>query len=188
VLGPGEGARVEVMGARITVKATGADTGGAYGCLEYVAPPAFAGPPPHLHRAMEEAFVVLEGELTLRLGDREVVAGPGAFVQVARGTPHAFANRAGVRQGHQVAPAAAPAAGRAPRPRGPPRPQAAPRPPRLPPVARLPEPPSRTGPSPRDPIPPLTSSEKHRLRQPPPGPAVTAGPGRRSCCPRWQPG
>jgi Cupin domain len=42
---------------------------------------------------MEEAFVVLEGELTLRLGDREVVAGPGAFVQVARGTPHAFANR-----------------------------------------------------------------------------------------------
>jgi mannose-6-phosphate isomerase-like protein (cupin superfamily) len=93
VLGPEEGARVEVLGARVTLKATSADTGGAYGCLEYIAPPAYAGPPPHWHRAMEEIFVVLEGELTLRLGEREVVAGPGAFVQVARGTAHTFANR-----------------------------------------------------------------------------------------------
>jgi mannose-6-phosphate isomerase-like protein (cupin superfamily) len=96
VLAPGEGKTIEAQGARLTVKASSADTGGAYALVDYVAPPHYAGPPPHVHRATDEAFFVLEGQLTVRLGERTVEAGPGAFVQVARSTVHTFANHGDV--------------------------------------------------------------------------------------------
>jgi uncharacterized cupin superfamily protein len=51
------------------------------------------GPPPHSHSAEDDSFYILEGELTLLLGDDEVVAGPGAFVLVPPGVTHTFANR-----------------------------------------------------------------------------------------------
>jgi quercetin dioxygenase-like cupin family protein len=43
---------------------------------------------PHVHRAMEESFYVLEGTFTFTCGEREIEAGPGAFVLVRRGTAH----------------------------------------------------------------------------------------------------
>jgi mannose-6-phosphate isomerase-like protein (cupin superfamily) len=48
----------------------------------------------HLHRADDEAWVVLEGRLGFRVGDeeREVAAGDSLLVQ--RGTPHAYWNPA----------------------------------------------------------------------------------------------
>jgi mannose-6-phosphate isomerase-like protein (cupin superfamily) len=51
------------------------------------------GPPPHSHAAEDDAFYVLEGELTLLLGDDELVAGAGTFVLVPPGVTHTFANR-----------------------------------------------------------------------------------------------
>jgi hypothetical protein len=50
------------------------------------------GPPPHLHRRTDEAFHVLEGELTFHLEDRSMEAGPGDFVLVPRGVVHTFEN------------------------------------------------------------------------------------------------
>src|SRR5262245_1324420 len=47
-------------------------------------------PPLHIHRAEDEAFWVLEGHLTVRCGDEEFAAGPGAFVYMPRGVPHTF--------------------------------------------------------------------------------------------------
>jgi mannose-6-phosphate isomerase-like protein (cupin superfamily) len=41
---------------------------------------------------MEEGLYVVSGEVTTRLGARTFVAGPGAFVLVPRGVPHAFSN------------------------------------------------------------------------------------------------
>jgi uncharacterized cupin superfamily protein len=38
-------------------------------------------------------FYVLEGTLTMRLGDDEVEVGPGTFVCVPPGTVHTFGNR-----------------------------------------------------------------------------------------------
>ena len=39
----------------------------------------------HYHTTIEEIFYVLEGELTLRAGDRRVQGGPGTFVFVPIG-------------------------------------------------------------------------------------------------------
>jgi len=51
------------------------------------------GPPPpaHVHDRHVESFYVLEGELTFTVGDREVRAQAGTWVQVPPGTPHTFA-------------------------------------------------------------------------------------------------
>ncbi len=48
----------------------------------------------HRHRAEDDSFLVLEGTLSLTVGDddREVQAGPGTFVLVPAGTLHALLN------------------------------------------------------------------------------------------------
>jgi quercetin dioxygenase-like cupin family protein len=53
-------------------------TGGAIGAVEISVPAGWEGPPLH-HHAFDEAFYVLEGELTFQLGDELAVAGPGGF-------------------------------------------------------------------------------------------------------------
>jgi quercetin dioxygenase-like cupin family protein len=93
VLRPGEGGAVSVLGNRYTYKATGEQTGGAYGLVENSVPAGSAGPPPHVHVGEEEAFYVLDGEVTVLLGDREIAASAGSFALVPRGTVHTYANR-----------------------------------------------------------------------------------------------
>jgi quercetin dioxygenase-like cupin family protein len=48
-------------------------------------------PPPHLHRRHVESFYVLAGEMAFTIGDRELRAEAGSWVQVPPGVPHAFA-------------------------------------------------------------------------------------------------
>ena len=74
-----------------TFLVTGAESDGAYFAMEALVP-AGGGPPPHIHRNEAETFYVLEGACTFRLGDETVVAGPGDFVNVPRGTVHCFRN------------------------------------------------------------------------------------------------
>lgn len=89
-LAPAEGEGIWFLGTLMTVKAGGDQTNGAFTLIEQLAPAGFA-PPPHVHRAEEEAFYVLEGELTVTCGGNRWAAGPGAFVLLPRGIPHAFA-------------------------------------------------------------------------------------------------
>jgi mannose-6-phosphate isomerase-like protein (cupin superfamily) len=91
-LQPGDGEALSVAGNEIVFKAGATDTGGAFGFLEYTAAPEFPGPPAHIHHEMVEAFYVLEGELTMLLGDETVKAQAGSFVLVPPGTPHTFSN------------------------------------------------------------------------------------------------
>ena len=51
------------------------------------------GPPIHQHADEDDAFYVLEGDLTFIVEDAEVVAGAGTFVLVPPGVRHTFANR-----------------------------------------------------------------------------------------------
>jgi quercetin dioxygenase-like cupin family protein len=44
--------------------------------------------PPHVHRRHAESLYVLEGELELVAGGRELRVGPGAWAQVPAGVPH----------------------------------------------------------------------------------------------------
>lgn len=60
---------------------------------DYVAMPAGdQSPPLHIHPHTDEALYVAEGELTFRLGDRDVVAGAGSIVFVPRGIEHTARN------------------------------------------------------------------------------------------------
>jgi quercetin dioxygenase-like cupin family protein len=77
------------QGARVTIKAHAAATGGALGVVEVTFPEGF-GPPLHVHSREDEAFYVLEGSIRCRQGDDEFIAGPGTFVWGPRGVPHAF--------------------------------------------------------------------------------------------------
>jgi len=45
---------------------------------------------PHLHRAMEESFFVLDGGFTFTVGEERHEVGPGSYVLVPRGTAHAI--------------------------------------------------------------------------------------------------
>jgi mannose-6-phosphate isomerase-like protein (cupin superfamily) len=70
---------------------TGEETNGRYALWEALVPPG-GGPPPHVHSREEEGFYILEGEITFRIGDERVVAGPGTFVNMPVGVAHSFSN------------------------------------------------------------------------------------------------
>jgi quercetin dioxygenase-like cupin family protein len=89
---PGEGEHHDAGPAQILIKAAGEHTAGTFFLSESTLPPGFAGPPPHRHRELHDMFYVLEGTLTLRLGDRTVEAGPGTFACVPPGVVHTFRN------------------------------------------------------------------------------------------------
>jgi quercetin dioxygenase-like cupin family protein len=78
-------------GDHYTFLVTGAESGGAYFAMEALVPPG-GGPPPHIHTREDETFYVLKGNVEFLLGEQRVVAGPGDFVNVPRGTVHRFQN------------------------------------------------------------------------------------------------
>ena len=90
----GGGKSVQIMSSQLEIKATSENTEDAFAVLEYRLAPQTPGPPPHLHRRTDEAFYVLEGELTFHLDDRSIKAEPGAFVLVPHGVVHTFENAA----------------------------------------------------------------------------------------------
>ena len=69
----GEGRTVAVVGDVYRFLATGEDTNGKYALWEAIVPPG-GGPPPHVHSREEEGFYILEGEITLQIGDKRLVA------------------------------------------------------------------------------------------------------------------
>ena len=68
-------------------------SGGATGIIEVTLPPRWDGPPLH-HHDFDEAFYVLDGELTFQLGDELVTRGPGSLTFAPRGSHHTLANAA----------------------------------------------------------------------------------------------
>src|SRR3954462_9105425 len=46
----------------------------------------------HVHPDEDDAFYILEGEMTFLLGERQVTASPGTFVLVPPGVEHGFRN------------------------------------------------------------------------------------------------
>ena len=92
-VGPGDGSVLtNPIGGRMVAKIRDGDTAGAYSVHDNTIPPGSPGPRPHLHRDHEEAFYVLEGELTVRVGPREIAAPAGSFVVVPRGVVHQPSN------------------------------------------------------------------------------------------------
>ena len=78
------------LGARCRILATSDTTGGTYGLIDMIEVPAGDMPPLHVHHTHDEGFLVLEGELSLFLPDREIALRPGEFVLAPRGVPHTY--------------------------------------------------------------------------------------------------
>ena len=79
------------LGTPTWFKATGEQTGGAYGLLEHSIAPGNASPW-HVHHAEDESFYVVEGTMTFLVGDERFTADPGAYVFGPREIPHGFRN------------------------------------------------------------------------------------------------
>src|SRR5689334_7911927 len=77
-------------------KATAASTGGRFSLMDRTLPPHGRPPAAHRHPATLEAFLVLEGELTVLLDGVATPVGAGGFVSVSEGEAHTFANQGDV--------------------------------------------------------------------------------------------
>ena len=88
-LGPDAGERIWIAGDTVCIKATAADTGGAYTLLEVLVSPG-SGPPPHTHANEDEAFFILDGKFELTIGPQVIRADTGAYATVPRNTVHRF--------------------------------------------------------------------------------------------------
>jgi quercetin dioxygenase-like cupin family protein len=75
-----------------TVLLRSEESGGAVSVIDSVVPAGFPGPPLHLHD-FDEAFYVVEGELTFQVEDQLVTKGAGELAFAPRNVPHTFANR-----------------------------------------------------------------------------------------------
>lgn len=93
VLKPGAGPTLSFLGVELAYKVSSADTAGAWALLEYLAPPRFAGPPLHWHNITTEAFYVLEGTVTFRMGEEVFKGKPGAMVFIPTTVLHTFSNQ-----------------------------------------------------------------------------------------------
>lgn len=87
----GDGSLFWGPGDRYRFLITGRQSGGSYFILEGYVPPG-GGPPLHAHLREEECFFLLEGKLSILIGDRTVEAVAGDLVHFPRGVPHAFRN------------------------------------------------------------------------------------------------
>lgn len=92
VLAKGEGEPLAFGPTSAVFKATGDDDAGHFSLSETTAAPGFPGPVPHLHRTFVDSFYVLEGTLTLRLGEDTLAVDAGTFALVPPGTVHTFSN------------------------------------------------------------------------------------------------
>jgi quercetin dioxygenase-like cupin family protein len=77
------------LGTYLRLVTTSADTGGALAVMEQRARRGFS-PPRHIHRGEDTALMVLDGALTISIGDRISTLGAGEMVWLPRDVAHTF--------------------------------------------------------------------------------------------------
>jgi uncharacterized cupin superfamily protein len=92
VVRAGEGEVIPAAGVDHLFRLTGARTSGRLSLEDFTLPPGVLGARPHIHRAHEETFYVLSGELTVATQDGETALGPGDLAHAPRGSVHGFRN------------------------------------------------------------------------------------------------
>ena len=87
VLAHGEGEARWWFGQLATIKATAADTAGAYTLVEIAVGPGYETPL-HVHHREDESFWMLEGHATFQVGEESVEAPVGTYLFGPRDVPH----------------------------------------------------------------------------------------------------
>lgn len=77
------------MGALMIFKATSAQTGNRFWLAEQTSRHGYASPV-HVHSREDETFYVLDGEISVEVGDAMYRPGPGASVFAPRHVPHSY--------------------------------------------------------------------------------------------------
>lgn len=85
----GEGEARWWFGALAVLKATSADTAGQFTLVEVTCGPGYQGIR-HVHHREDEAFWVLEGDVTLDIGGTVIEATAGDYAFGPRDIPHSF--------------------------------------------------------------------------------------------------
>jgi quercetin dioxygenase-like cupin family protein len=86
---PGAGTAIWHLDTLMTFKAASEDTAGRLAVWEQLLPHR-SSPPLHVHHDEDEAWFVLDGELTFQVAGSTWTAAPGTFVWAPRGLPHTF--------------------------------------------------------------------------------------------------
>jgi quercetin dioxygenase-like cupin family protein len=89
---PGDRLENPVTGEVLVFHRTSEETDGEAVVLETIVRPQGFVAAAHVHPQQSERFEVVAGRVGLRVGDREILAGPCDVVTVAPGTPHRFWN------------------------------------------------------------------------------------------------
>lgn len=77
------------FGTLAVIKTTAAQTGGQLTIIDVTNPPGFEGPL-HVHHRDDEGFWILEGSVTLNVGETTIQAGAGDYVFAPRDIPHRY--------------------------------------------------------------------------------------------------
>ncbi|HZG74536.1 MAG TPA: cupin domain-containing protein [Paenibacillus sp.] len=88
----GHGRTIQLGPTTMAVKEDGSFTRQSICILEVSVSPKTQLPPQHIHRACEELFYILEGEIEFVVGQDVVTAEAGDLVTVPIGTPHTYRN------------------------------------------------------------------------------------------------
>lgn len=83
--------RHDLFSGRLTIAATGDDTGTTFGVIKVVVPPG-DGPLLHVHHVADELFYVLGGQFTFQIGDVRSSGGIGTVAFASHGTAHTWMN------------------------------------------------------------------------------------------------
>jgi quercetin dioxygenase-like cupin family protein len=85
----GEGEARWWFGQLAEIKATAADTAGQFTIVQVTCAPEFEAPL-HVHHREDEAFWILDGEVTLYVGEQTIEAGAGDYALGPRDIPHRY--------------------------------------------------------------------------------------------------
>jgi quercetin dioxygenase-like cupin family protein len=95
LLAPADGEPVRwAQGDQMSIKASAEQTAGTLSIVEYVMPAGTPGPPAHVHPGTDEAWYVLEGELTICVDEGSATLPRGGFAFIPGDVPHTFSNEA----------------------------------------------------------------------------------------------
>lgn len=83
------GSAIWYLGNLFGILAGAEEAGGRFALMDTLSRKG-AEPPRHIHREEDEAWYVLEGEISFYIGDETHRATPGSFVFAPRGIPHSF--------------------------------------------------------------------------------------------------
>src|SRR5919107_3042631 len=92
ILSPGEGKEITVSNSKLFLKLPGEATSNKLSITEYELSPKFPGPPPHKHKVFEHAWYILDGNLSIQLGNETSILTKGSFIFIPKMVVHAFAN------------------------------------------------------------------------------------------------